>query len=365
MPMKIDYSVYLEDDLESWSDFVTNKGSLAKSFLELSKTCVDYPDYIYPLYASYALMPSAICKRVPILFLYGLSGSGKSTSGKLVACARNLPILSSSDSFASIRNNLNQMKHGAEDDEGENVLDYEYERNAVMVWDDLDPSALIDQPNIFRLLKFGCDRATQWISISSMKAGINMKFGTFTPKIISSVSPIWSVPKLSELERRAIVFPHKKSERTLANLDAINFSGFTSLYDSFWESTENCKRLNKKGVDPIYIDWISTGVALEYFDETEGVDYLDGYLSMVLVPIRDKSSLAFLELLRDFIETQTLISQRLGRCDAIDPSELIKACSQWNREGRLETHTSPTIIGEYMNKLGYTLTKLGWEKIDD
>jgi hypothetical protein len=303
--------------------------------MELAIASIDYPDFLYSLFCSYALMPSAICKRSPVLFLFGLSGSGKSTAGKLIGKARNLPLLSSSDTFPSIRNNLNQMKYGTINDDDETELDFEYEQNAIMVWDDLDPQVLLDQPNIFRMLKFGCDRSTQWISISSQKAGTNMRFGTFAPKVISSVSPIWSLPKLSELERRSIVFPHKKTDRTLDNLDLINFHGFSDLYNDFWSNEEHCKRfalarkrLNRKGLDPMYIDWISTGLALDYFDESEAIDIFNKYNKDILEPIKNKSSLAFLELLKDFIETRTLISQKIGRDASLDPSELIKACSQ-------------------------------------
>jgi hypothetical protein len=86
------------------------------------------------------------------------------------------------------------------------------EKNAFMVWDDIDPSVFTTRPDIYRLFKFGYDRSTDTISISSDKAGKNLKFRCFCPKIFSSVSPLHTDSNFPELKRRLLTIKTKRLE---------------------------------------------------------------------------------------------------------------------------------------------------------
>jgi hypothetical protein len=65
---------------------------------------------LFMLITAYLLLPSALCRITPYLFLCGVSGSAKSTIGKLAASLYGVPINSSGDTFAAIRNSLDERK---------------------------------------------------------------------------------------------------------------------------------------------------------------------------------------------------------------------------------------------------------------
>lgn len=372
---KFDFSVFHNSESDTWVDLIDDDSAqIPQIVLSLADNFLWYPnDSLKILLVAYCLVPSALSSRLPLLFLYGTSGSGKSTAGKFIAKVRGKSILSSSDTFASIRNYLNETKFHE---------DSTIEKNCILVWDDIDPNVLTTKEDIFRMLKVGYDRQTQWISISSMKAGQNLRFPTFSPKVISSIHPVWTYPKLSELDRRSIVIPHKKPLESveLLDLDCFSFKGLRELYDQFWMNEETCKfflTFRKKFVRKRF-DWISSEDKLLMADlistvficnllesEEKIYDWLKEYWLNFLKPIKNKSSLAFIELLQEYVLEHKKREDKLGAIFPIDAKNLLETCKNWSSEGKIETYITPITLGDYMGKLGYKLTKNGWEKLDE
>jgi hypothetical protein len=90
--MAFDYSVLFEEEsgnCPTWRDLYNFNGTLPDNFLHLLKQVVVLPFDHYKIIAAYAFIPSALAKVVPYLFLFGRSGSGKSTIGKLIAKLRS------------------------------------------------------------------------------------------------------------------------------------------------------------------------------------------------------------------------------------------------------------------------------------
>jgi energy-coupling factor transporter ATP-binding protein EcfA2 len=161
-------------------------------------------------------LPSALCRVVPYLFLHGQSGSGKSTIAKIASYLHGISINSSSDTFAGIRNSLNDRRNSAieiaSDDPKYPSVYRVVERNTCMVWDDIDSSVFSNSPDLYRLFKFGYDRSTDKITLSSKEVGENLEFRCFCPKVFSSISPLHLNDRFKELKRRLIVIPCKRIE---------------------------------------------------------------------------------------------------------------------------------------------------------
>ena len=215
--MPYDYSqIFSGEDSyrDTWRDIYDDSLSLPANLLRILKKTIYLPEDFYDLVATYFLLPSALCRVVPYLFLHGQSGSGKSTVAKVASYLHGIDINSSSDTFAGIRNSLNRRRWGqVEVPSGDPKYPSYYkevELNTCMVWDDVDSAVFTNNPDLYRLFKFGYDRSTDKIILSSGETGINLEFRCFCPKIFSSISPLHLDDRFKELRRRLIVIPCKR-----------------------------------------------------------------------------------------------------------------------------------------------------------
>lgn len=109
MPTAFDYSsLYKSEDglADTWQEVYDSSSPLAWNLLNILKTTIFLPHNFYDIITAYFLLPSALCRTIPYLFLYGQSGSGKSTVAKVASYLHGCSINSSSDTFAGIRNDL-------------------------------------------------------------------------------------------------------------------------------------------------------------------------------------------------------------------------------------------------------------------
>ena len=117
--------------------------------------------------------------------------AGKTTLAKFISYLWGVPICTSSDTYASIRNQLHKIKYQDVEVETNNPEFPNYykrvETNKGMVWDDIDTQVFINKPDLYRLFKVGYDRSTDKISISSDVKGTNLEFRCFCPKVFSEV----------------------------------------------------------------------------------------------------------------------------------------------------------------------------------
>jgi hypothetical protein len=96
--------------VDTWRDIYDESLSLPDNLLSILKRTIFLPHDFYDIITVYFLLPSALCRVVPYLFLFGQSGSGKSTLAKIASYLHGVDINSSSDTFAGIRNSLNERR---------------------------------------------------------------------------------------------------------------------------------------------------------------------------------------------------------------------------------------------------------------
>ena len=378
-PDFINYAIFREEALENYSELEIwdKQDSLSENIKRLISSCVvfPYPDIQLPLVVTYSLIPSGLCRVLPILLCTGASGTGKSTIGYLASKIQAAPILSSGDTFASIRNTLSEIKG----------TKYGREKNCMMIWDDIDKSIFYEKPDIYRMLKYGYDRSSDTISIAS-RNGENMLFRVFSPKIISTISPIHNATDLPELTRRCLVIQTKKVEQITTNdvelIDSklIDYKGLSDEFNSLWHDIELCKMFAKtrkllvkkkpKSVDSerwlISLDILTNGICLELFDSSQdAINWLKAYWDHH-DSLMKKSQGSLVELIKDYLTTETERQKELSRLLETDDSIVIDAekfkrqLEAWKQKGLVDIELTNKNIIEIMTNEGYKLTKRGW-----
>jgi hypothetical protein len=380
--VKFDYSSVLlagSNDNESWESLVPANLPIGRQVEELLKLGVHYPDdcasFTYRVLASYLLIPSALCTNLPILFLFGASGSGKSQVSKLASVLWNCKIFSPADTFAAIRNEIDSKKKQViEYWTGDSQLPHykECEANMMMVWDDIDPNILTTKPDIFRMLKVGCDRRTSVISLSGDKVGVNMMFDCFSPKIFSSISPLHAIPELGELKRRMLVIPHRRSDFLPIFYDDYLWETLSKRLAGFWDLTsagafvDFRNRLSQRhklrdAVEAsrwfILRDFITTGFVTGIWQHTEqAVEDLTSFFNW-------QHRLG--EISKG--ELETLIEGYIKECESacmhkIYNSNLRNRVDSWLKARMLFDRPRRGEVSEIMQRYGYICSNAVWTK---
>jgi hypothetical protein len=385
----VDYSQLDGDYLTSWETLYDRDKLLSHNLLDLLKKTVWLPlgDLAYELIASYILIPSALARVCPILFLNGARGTGKSSIGFLASKLHGVHVHTSADTFPAIRNDLETRKWIRNPETGKII-----ERNAILIWDDIDEATFSVKPDIYRMLKFGYDKESDTISISSVKPGVNLQFRCFCPKIISSCSSLHVSPSTLELQRRMLLIKTKKIEeftdvekqanniydglflQTRLDIAHYSWSGFEREFIAFWDKdmaqyylnirkiiADNPPELDSHAL-PVSIDLLASAVATGIWnDQKEAYDKIRAYWDWHHRTCSDNlSSLTgLLEQLAAIAETNAKNSQTVAE---INSRHLRECVNNWHHQGMLDTDPSPRVIGMAMAQLGYRL-KLGrWIK---
>ncbi|MGL5805400.1 MAG: hypothetical protein ACRC11_08145 [Xenococcaceae cyanobacterium] len=385
----IDYSQLDGDYLASWETLYDRDKLLSHNLLNLLKKTVWLPlgELAHEIVCIYMLVPSALARVCPILLLNGARGTGKSTIGFLASKLHGVHVHTSADSFPAIRNDLESRKWMFDRE-----LKKPIERNAILIWDDIDEGIFTAKPDIYRMLKFGYDKESDTISISTTKPGVNMQFRCFCPKILSSCSPLHVSPNTLELQRRMLLVKTKKVEEfteaeRIANnihgelfatsrldLSQYSWKGFEQEFVNFW--SEDFARLYvsvRKAIVksppkldshqlPVSIDLLATGLASGVWNsEREAYDKIRAYWDWHSRTCSDNlASLA--GLLGQLAQIAELNAKNIDSSPEINSRHLRECANNWHHQGMLETEPSPKAIGMAMAQLGYRL-KLGkWVK---
>lgn len=396
--MPHDYSSLFQSEdgySDTWREVYDDSLGLPHNLLSILQHTILLPHDFYDIITAYFLLPSALCRTVPYLFLYGQSGSGKSTVAKIASYLHGVTINSSSDTFAGIRNSLNARRSGKfREYYGEGEADWTYrevEQNTCMVWDDISSHTFTSQPELYNMFKFGYDKSTDKIILSSKEVGENLEFHCFCPKIFSSVSPLHLDDRFKELKRRMIVIPCKRVEELseerkqelsvtdndwqskLLDLSDYDWKGFNQVYDAFWDlemarAFVTVKKILNKSIKGfssqqrgISLDLLCTGVASGLWDDEEvASERLRAYWAW----FKKETELAtgFSGLLRQFVNQEAKNAVNGGKQLEIYTAQLRSQIDDWVNMGWLYEKPRPSEVKEFMFDLGMRLQQGRWVK---
>ncbi|MFB2981304.1 hypothetical protein [Microseira sp. BLCC-F43] len=173
-------------------------------------SCIPQAHIQIPLLAAYACIPSALCNKLPLLFLYGSEGCGKTELSAIYAAIHQTQVFAASSTFASIRNEIDSKRFEivTVGDEG---FHHRFEKHFCLMLDNLNKETLLNE-QMYTLLLTGFNRDSANTVISS-EIGKNRVFNTFCPKVLSSIHGLFSEPRYRELSRRCLYISMKPIER--------------------------------------------------------------------------------------------------------------------------------------------------------
>ena len=379
----------------TWLELYDEGLSLPENLLNILKRTVLLPHDFYDIIAVYYLLPSALCRTIPYLFLFGQSGSGKSITAQLASYLHGIDINSSSDTFAGIRNSLDKRRYGWVEipfaDESERSWNKNVEVNTCMVWEDIDASIFSNNPDLYRMFKFGYSRSTDKIIISSKDVGVNLEFHCFCPKIFSSISPLHLDDRFRELRRRLIVIPFKPVEelsderlaslavtpdnysQKLIDLDTYDWKGFSQVFKEFWDlnmasifiSTRSALFGSVRGLSSkqraISLDLIACGIATGIWeDEQIAVAKLKTYWNWFKQETEANAGLG--QLLKEYLSREAKNAEKAGTDLMISSTQLRHQIDLWFSQGWLYDKPASKAVKELMFDLGMRLQKGVWKR---
>ena len=396
--MPYDYSQLFktEDGISnSWQQLYDNSLSYSANVLSMLKRIVYLPNDFYDIVTAYTILPSALCRIVPYLFLYGQSGSGKSTVAKFICAVHGIKASSPDDTFAAMRNTIDSRRYGwtEVEDATSTVGTYNkrVEINTHMVWEDIDAKVLAQNPDLYRLYKISYDRNTDQISISGKEPGTLLQFKTFCPKTFSSISPLHLDDRFRELRRRLLVIPFSRVEElndqrkqelgvqdetyavNLINVDAYDWKGFNDELDAFWDmdigavfiATRTALSKSSLGLTSqqrgISLDLLTTGIVSGIWeDEVEAVNRLKSYWQWFKAETEQYTGLG--QLLKEYLAQETRNAAAANIVPSVSVQEMRCQIRKWFEQGwLLEKPTMPS-VKEIMLDLGWKISKGVWSK---
>lgn len=382
------------DDNTLWTE-VGEGGTFPQIILDLLTKSVLLPraDFQIPIAASYLMIPSAFCNRLPVLVSQGGSGTGKSTLAHLACGIHGVEPLGAGSTFPAIRN---QIRNSRFRDPDAGSRGSENEKNCVLAWEDISSRSLRDfEGRIFDLIKLGVDRKGR-VSMAAM-GGTNITFEVFSPKLISSITPFYSEHDFRELIRRIIVIEHKAyrffttSDQSaiqshiepddLIDLAGIDWRNCTESFNDFWFDRPNAeyyasirrqvKKTKGSNFPTAYFDMtkdlIACGVTCGFFGSiNDAIDHFAEYFEWHKYKIESQASGTEM-ILRGFVaEKLQTYSDMYERAVAkgteeyqesfrISPQEIKDFLDAKNRTGELEINVTPRERSNVMEALGYRL----------
>lgn len=351
--MYIDPDKIRESCLPNWQELVPSdiyNNSLADKPAEAIKSIIK--EFIWlpggeadlDIVTAYLCIPSSLAMICPVLFLQGREGSGKSNLGFIASKLYNVTIFSSSSTFAAMRNELKKRKYKTIqvprdwNYHGNDLI--EVEANTLMTFDDIDPSLFRQHPDIYRMLKYGYDRATDTIEISSEKSGENLTFRCFCPKVLSSITTVHCYPEFKEFSRRVITIYTKKLEdfseaermsyagKYLQDKHDYHWTGIEKLLPAFWDRIDTATRYISTRVEvqralrkrthslnsaqaTISIDLMTSGVLTGIWDNPDtALEAVGDYWQRMAV-FRERLSSPIEQLFDEYLEKKVIDYQRL------------------------------------------------------
>ena len=377
----------------SWQSYVNIHDTYPQQILQLLRQSVFLPKDDYKLITAYIMLPSVICQTLPYLFLFGGTGSGKSLLTKFICKVRGTPITASSDTYASIRNELEARRWAYtpidSNDDSKKAKKRKIERNILLLIDDIDPRNFTDYPDLYRLLKSGYDKDSSVIQISGDRNGKNISFDCFCPKIFSSTFSFHTALEFKELARRLIVIPFQRIERLskqrkidldieddnwqskLIDLNAINWNDINEQYEQFWDYEQvstfflfrdtllNSQLPITSENKALSLDLLATGLSIGIWeDEYEAVTTLKEYWHW-LDQHRQKNQ-SIRELIKQFMEDQRGKHLKENTAFKVSATTLHHIIDGFYQKNWILEMPSPRELKAIMGDLGYRLNQGLW-----
>lgn len=389
----LDLSKY-HQDLPPWLDLWDKDFDIAENIqIILPKIFKVHDDY-YPLIISYLLCNSAISRVLPILFVYGRKGSGKSTLGYFAGKLWGVEVKTSADTVASIRYYLDRYRHTAvlvpDPKDPEKTIPKAVEKHSALILDDIDDRTFIDKPDLYRIFKCGYDRNSSVVSLMGMEKQIE-KFETFSAKILSSIKPLHTDLRFDELHRRMLIVNTTPIENhqildlehnpDFIQINDYNWNGFESNYQKLWASEkiarlfiEARKSLSKRKLPfspsqkTLVLDLMATSIATGlFFDYQECINYFGHYFEKLAKLTSNVSPI--IDLLTEHLKKHygelsapfTQTNQPLPRME-ISANSLKTACECWYDQAYIEDRIGNKELALLMRQLGYQLDRGYWIK---
>lgn len=378
----VDFNAERQETGIDWRELVESSDSLYDKLKTLFEQIIVLPssDIQTSILMAFMMTPSAMSNNLPIGVLYGSSGSGKSETSKLVSALHNTPMMTAASTFASLRNVISNSRFYDSDKM--------FEKNFLLVWDDINERVFLDSEQMFSLFKSGINRKSL-ITIAD-KNGVNIEFHPFSPKCVSTVSPFWEHPKLTELKRRILPFLFKKLADSnhviidLVSCDDINFNGLSNEFESFWRFKPNREEFNsakrslartKSSVIPLEIqrlftDVIATLATITELNPKDALKQFEMYYEFINVNILD-SNIGITRIFEEWIEQEEAHFIELMELRGSEPpfTVLVKPLKAFQffddcySNGEISNKVDRTIIESLFVNRGYAKvkTKIGYQ----
>ena len=398
MKMAFDYSQLYESDdaiANTWREVYHFSQPFPWNVQNILQQTVFLEYDFYDIIAAYLILPSALSRMVPYLFLYGQSGSGKSNVSKLCMRVHGIETTSPTATYAGLRNLIEKRRYGYADvchpDEPEYTWRKLVEVNTHLIWEDIDANKFTQNMDLYSMFKIGFDRNTDKIVLSSKEVGENLEFRCFCPKTFSSISPLHLDDRFRELRRRLIVIPFKRVEdlsnerkaelgikydnyhSKLIDCDGLDWKGFSNEFKTFWDMELgkqfiDTRRILSKTVQgltsqqrAISLDLLTSGIVSGiWIDEVEAVEKLKVYWKWFKQETEQNAGLG--QLLKEYLKQEEKNAKAGSTELVISVSQLRYQIDLWTNQGWLLEKPSTSSVKELMFDLGMRLRKGNWIK---
>ena len=350
-----EYDTDNDDGIEVYSDDKNLGENLTNV---LSQVTVGLKPWEYKFLASYASVPSMLCKILPIVELIGQAGSGKSQLLIAISAISRQSIISGQSTGASLKNYINQIRWA--DPETKSI-----EKNCLLLIDNLNEDSFKKEEYLGSFLN-GYHKKTDRMFISNGK-GQNIEFKTFCPKLYTT---IWEKTS-TELTRRTVTIRTIKTIKleNLLDPDEIYWTPFRNGVRKFWEKEEHWKLF--KSLEGSYAQlskskhskehWtlvkyvLVSGVAIGIWETlqqaiAETSDWLD-------TALKSRTTLLELIVLKSLEE---ILGFKQSEWQAMSQSVKIHVAPR-HLKNALDTAVSDGLIEKpKLSEIQQILTKLGW-----
>lgn len=172
---------------------------------------VPYAQIQLPVAVTYIWTNQKWSRELPLMFCIGPEGSGKSTLATLAEKLHDVETQGVNSTAAGIRNLLNEQRWPIEDEDNQPNYNIELD-GAMLIFDNVYTKTFTQDSGLLGMLLCGHKRGKDAITIGG-GYGESKKFYTFSPKVVSTVEPIYEAYELRELKRRMLVIFHQQWER--------------------------------------------------------------------------------------------------------------------------------------------------------